>query len=479
MIKLDLIRSSIFWVVMLGCSLPTWSQSSLNQGPYFSYQNYFDWIVQNHPYSRQANLVIDKADAKMLKARGGFDPKLKSDVEQKSFDGKNYFTIGEVGVEAPSMMGLKFKSAYTWSSGIFLNPEYNLPSQGQIVVGLSANLGQGLFIDERRADLKISRIFQNASETERKALLIDLLLIGNDIYWDWVFNHEVLDVYQNAVAVAQERLNNTRESFFNGDKPAIDTLESFILLQDWQNQNADAILAVNNATLMLSNFLWSEDDVPSPFIGNIQAPQLEELPSVLLPYEEIVELDNIPELKLYDFELQSLDVERQLKIDKLKPKFELEYNLLSNGDSFFNDDTQRGLNNLLTENYKWGLMASFPLFLRKERGDLDLIKIKQSKTVLKQQSKRLELGNKLNAIKNDLNTFLQQIELTEDMVENYERLLEAEMIKFNIGESSVFLVNSRQQKLLEAQIKLTKLIILYHKTKTKLELTNGSLVQAY
>ena len=40
------------------------------------------------------------------------------------------------------------------------------------------------------------------------------------------------------------------------------------------------------------------------------------------------------------------------------------------------------------------------------------------------------------------------------MVENYEKLLEAEIRKFDIGESSLFLINSRESKLIEARIKL-------------------------
>jgi len=40
------------------------------------------------------------------------------------------------------------------------------------------------------------------------------------------------------------------------------------------------------------------------------------------------------------------------------------------------------------------------------------------------------------------------------MTQNYSALLEAEKTKFSIGESSVFLLNSRENKLFEAQEKL-------------------------
>ena len=440
--------------------------------------DYFDWIVRNHPYARQANTIRMQADAELLKARGAFDPKLFSDIEQKSFDGKDYFTIGSVGIETPSQFGLKFKGSYEWSRGIFLSPEDNLPADGQGVLGVSANLGQGLLIDERRAGVRQAQIFQAASKFERQAMLNEVLLDGNNLYWDWVFNNEVRATYERAVAVAYQRLENTKESFFNGDKPAIDTLESYI---QWQSRNAQLVevkLAFQNAGIALTNFLWTEDELPFQLAKNMQAPSLYEMEMTGHVYNDLINFDNIPELRLYNYELESLDVDRRLKTDKLKPVFNLEYNLLTQGDNFFTDD-DRGLSNLFFQNYKWGLRASFPLFLRKERGAIEGVKIKQSNTLLKFKAKRQEISTKVEALRNELITIRNQININRENVTNYQSLLDAENIKFEIGESSLFLVNAREQKLLDAQVKLSKFLSLYQKTLTKLRLTDGTLIQQF
>jgi outer membrane protein TolC len=47
--------------------------------------------------------------------------------------------------------------------------------------------------------------------------------------------------------------------------------------------------------------------------------------------------------------------------------------------------------------------------------------------------------------------------LYRETVANYQRLLDAELRKFSIGESSIFLINSRENKLIDAQLKLIKL----------------------
>ena len=96
-------------------------------------------------------------------------------------------------------------------------------------------------------------------------------------------------------------------------------------------------------------------------------------------------------------------------------------------------------------------------------------------TDYKLQQKRLELTNKVGQYYNDLVNLQQQIDLNEDMVTNYQRLLDAENRKFSIGESSIFLINSREQKLIEAQLKLAKLRGDFWKVRAGLNWAAGTL----
>jgi outer membrane protein TolC len=54
------------------------------------------------------------------------------------------------------------------------------------------------------------------------------------------------------------------------------------------------------------------------------------------------------------------------------------------------------------------------------------------------------------------------------MVNNYEQLRNGEVQKFEAGESSIFLINSRETKLIEAQAKLIDLQGKYEKEKATL-----------
>ena len=50
---------------------------------------YLGYVKTYHPIVKQANLVIDNSEAKLLKARGAFDPKIEVDFDKKQFKDKH------------------------------------------------------------------------------------------------------------------------------------------------------------------------------------------------------------------------------------------------------------------------------------------------------------------------------------------------------------------------------------------------------
>ena len=442
---------TLFFILLL---LPTVNA----QDQAFSLEEYLELVRQNHPMSRQAVLLNEQANANMLKARGGFDPKLYGDWERKSFDGQNYFNIGEGGMKLPTWYGIEGKLGYNWTSGVFLNPENKLPANGQAIVGLKVPLLQGLVIDQRRAGLFQARIIRNANSNEQRLLMNNLLFDAAKIYWEWALSNAYFSVYERAVDVATQRYEAVKISYVQGDEPAIDTLEAYIQVQDRTLQRNDARLLLRNATLSLRNFLWGNEN-PLPIdttrqpVGLAAASQNINLLSA--PADELVA--SHPELLGYDFKIQELEVERRLKAEMLKPRVDVEYNLLGDGVDLRPNEDNGAVSDLLRENYKLGASVSFPLFLRKERGGLRLTDLKLTEAGLGMTQKRQELRNKISAYQNNLKNLRQQIVLATQMRENYVRLLRAENIKFEIGESSLFLINSRENKLIEAELKLAKL----------------------
>ena len=455
------------------------SAQVVNVDKRLSQADFFELIKAYHPVVRQAGLLSDQAMAQLRTARGGFDPKLYSDINQKRFKDDEYWHLSEYGLKVPTWFGIEAKASYEWNSGIYQNPERNVPNEGLGSIGISMPLGQGLFIDERRAALKQAKIFREMAEGQQLQVLNDLLLDAAKAYWEWSQAYERTVLLENALDLATLRYEGVVESYVQGDKPAIDTLESYILVQDREVNLLEAQVVLQNTQLIVSNFLWFENDLPLELEEGVEPDRLTELPyqtdlpSALADSVIEMQVNTHPILMQYNFKLQQLDVERRMKIEKLKPKLNVNYNLLTTGAEIPNGDVFP--DPYYNQNYKFGISASIPLLFREGRGSLGQTKIKIEQTNLKIDLKRLELINKVRSYQNELMGLNQQIVIYEDAVANYQLMLDGENAKFQNGESSIFLINSREVKLLDAQNKLVALKTKYRKALAGLSWALGQL----
>jgi outer membrane protein TolC len=150
--------------------------------------------------------------------------------------------------------------------------------------------------------------------------------------------------------------------------------------------------------------------------------------------------------------LIQLDMDLKMKKDKLKPRLNIQYNPLSEAIG------SRTITDYNINNYKWGLEFKMPLFLRKERGDVKMADLKIKDTELDLKQKTIELEAKLSNYIAEWSNTRNQMENFQIAVNQYRQMLEAERRLFDLGESSLFLINTREQAYIQANIKLTELI---------------------
>lgn len=447
-----------------------YAQSLPDSSRQLSPQQFMALVDEHHPLAKQAALLPVRAQAGLMRARGGFDPKLSAEWSQKQYEGKEYYGLLDAGLKIPLWAG-EAKIGYSWSQGLYLNPEEIVPLQGLSLAGVQFPLLQGLLIDQRRADVQQARIFVSVSENERRAMLNDLYLHAATTYWDWAGAHSAVGFFETSVRVAGERLDAVRQSFQLGDRPAIDTTEALLNLQDRLYQLNAAKLQRQNAALALSVFLWTADGLPLEADTSLRPVDPFALAAEAIPFDSLAFLaaalrEAHPLLVEYAFKLKSLDVERRLKAEKLKPKLDAEYNALAEAFNYVGGNEP--YTPAIAQNYKWGVRFSMPLFLRTERGDLEMTRVKQREAELQLALKQRELEAKVQQAGFKIATYAEQIALYRSTVENYRQLFEAERYRFSVGESSLFLVNSRESKLLEAQVKLLELYVSYHQARAAL-----------
>jgi outer membrane protein TolC len=181
----------------------------------------------------------------------------------------------------------------------------------------------------------------------------------------------------------------------------------------------------------------------------------------LLQLEDFV-LEDHPKIRALDFKIDQLRVNQNLKAEMLKPQLDLEYN-------FINERVNQVDNlNFNASEYKAGVYFRLPLFLRKERGDLKLAKIKVNEAELDLDFETLQLQNKIQASRSEILSYNAQLIIFKSIVQDNSDLLRAEERKFSFGESSVFLINFREVGLIDARVKEIKAFELLLKSKADL-----------
>ncbi len=372
--------------------------------------------------------------------------------------------------------GIEVSAGYDFVYGVRVNNESKLPDDGLGYLGISVPLLKNMLMDKQRATLRKAQIFRDASEQQRLLILNDLLLDALKAYYNWSYAYNEYQIYSQATDVALLRFNATVQANLFGDRAAIDTTEALTQLQSRQFQLNDTRLLFLNSGLALHNYLWMENEQPRLFDTTITPAQLtSEFTRQELALTQLDELvyqlkQTHPVLLNYNFKLRQLDIERRLKIENLKPTLNAKYNLLSERFNF-----QRNIGIIFTNNYKFGINFSMPLAFMQGRGALRLTKIEIQNTRYAIDYKLQELTTKLKSYFNELINLQQQTKLYQETVRGFKTLFDGETIRFNNGESSLFLVNARENLYLDSQVKLRELQAKYFKTEAELKWAAGNI----
>ena len=410
---------------------------------------YLSLIRLYHPVALQAGLSIEKAFYIRREAIGGFDPRLELAHEQKVFNGLTYYDYMVPQVKMPLWYGMDLKGSYTTYNGDFVNPENKVPMEGLGFVGLSVPLGRGLLIDERRAAVKQAKIFQVMAVNEQQQIINQLFADATNAYVKWLNSWLNTKIYRQAVILAEQRADGVKLLYKNGDRPAIDTLEALVLVQSRQQKLTEYENKLLNSKNDLASYMWLENLVPvDPAL--IDAVPDEGLLSLTLPESLLKEKSTTiaslnPEVKNYGLKIEQSEVDRKLKLDEIKPSLNLNLGLLNSGRNILGNMNANWLQN----NQKFGFTFSMPLSFTKQRASYSLAKLKLKEAKYAFLDKSNLLAIKWENYRNDLLNLDSQLKLFEDMKENSDGLLKGEEIKFKAGESSLFLINAREQKLLE------------------------------
>ena len=451
------------------------SFTSIAQTPVL-YPEAFLKIVQTyHPLAKQASIGVQKSEAQILQARGGFDPILSHYSTQKTFDGKNYYTYNAPELSIPTWYGIELNSGIENLRGSRVNPDQTLGETSYI--GITVPLAKNLVMDQRRASLQQAKLMNKMALQEQRSILNDLFSDAMASYWNWVKSVRVLRIVNQNLQIATARVSFVKQSVELGERPAVDTVEAITQQQYFENLYQQKFVERENSRLSLSVYLWQENNTPQELSAEVQPAE------VVNEFAWIAEFDlnlnsllekayaNHPDLSAYQFKIEGLQVERKLKFQSLLPKLDFTYNALSKGLT-----PSVEVRPLFENNYQYGIKFEMPLRLSKGRADYQLAKLKIQEESLNLAQKKQQIQVKVSSYFNEVEALKKQINTQQKAVLNYQALVKAEEARFEQGESSLFLINSRETKAMEAAEKLTELKAYLFKAIYALQASAGVLI---
>lgn len=452
----------IILLLILVAGYTSYAQDTLRV---LSLNAFLSHVREHHPVSLVATNSVEQAGQAVRLSKGSFDPAVFAGIDQKYFDGVTYYSTLSTGVKIPTRLGVDFKAAADWNSGQYLNPQLRVPADGLTYLGVEVPVGRGLFTDDRRTQLKRAEVTFRQSVTERQLTLNDLLYEAGQAFLNWQEQQAQLDLAREGLGLAALRLDQVKTAAEIGDRPSIDTTEAAAQYFNRLIEVDQRLLNEMNARLQVAQYLWDEGLIPLELETYVRAEPLEPTRPPLAAPEAV---EDHPWLSWYDLKLQDLNLEKRLKTEQLKPQLNFSYNLLQTPDDLVSA-------NLSFTNYKWGASFYVPILLRKERAALQITKLKIASAQYELQMKEREINIKNLQVANEWNTNWAQSQSAEQASRRYLDLTVAERSLFELGESSLFLVNAREMSYLGAQSKYIEYAAKTRKSALAAEYARGEL----
>ena len=418
-----------------------------------SIDNIIEIVRSYHPIVKQSFIKNEIAKNELTSAKGIFDPSIQFNNQEKSFDNKFYYQYNNTELKIPTWYGIDLKAGIEYNTGDKMDPSFTKNKSSFVGVGIDPFAG--ILVDKRKSIVKQAQQMTELTKNEQILVINDLMLDAINAYWNWsnaYYNYEIINKsVKNNVA----RYEIIKKSYVSGDRAPIDTTEALTQLKTFEMMASQAFLELQKTKFELSNYCWSEKGSPYELSENIKPTNNFKLTEI-----NAIELSNLensileayrthPKIKMMDSKLNILDIEKRMKIVELFPSLKLNYNALDNDYNFSNLVSIPNYAN----NYKYGISITMPLFQRQARGALSKTKNKIQDVQWDRKYVNFEIENKIKGTYAEFYALKTQINANEDILMANKLLFETENTKFQMGESSLFIINSRELKLIETEQK--------------------------
>lgn len=398
-------------------------------------------VLKFLPLIEEANLKYEMAKGESTSAEGAFDHKLivksRNRIENK-YDNQFLETTIE---RATPWKGLGLIVGHRQGLGHFpaYDGKYQTSGAGEVFAGLTLPVMRNFSLDENRAELFGRRIDVQIAKEQlilKKNIYLHKAL---SLYYKFLLENKKLKIRKSILELAENRQLMLEKKHLAGDIEKIKLIDNKRSIDKRRDELLKTELDITKVKAELSLYVRDAQGNPVNYI----VPQELEAPTKLSLVER-KNLDQVPQLKILNYEIEKLQIQEKL-YDQLKlPGLNLE--LLG----------ARELSGNLPydpQSLQVGVKFDIPLENRKAEGK-SVAAVYKSKAVEKQ---RLFTYQELNRYYDmtllSIQIGQQRWEITSREFQNTLTMAEAEKRRWFQGATDLFIVNLREQDVADADVK--------------------------
>ncbi len=408
------------------------------------------------------------ASARRLEVQGVFDPSLASLDGYTLMQNTSKFAIrkrvifNQPAVEIPFRSGIRLLGTYRYNPRSAQSNFIETGWKGEYAGGVMVPLMRGLIVNEKETNEKIAKIEEPVATQVFSLTRLDILLRASVVYWNWVGAQRKLAVTRRLVQISQVLVDAARKRANSGDLPLIEVTEAE---EDIQRRKADEIasdLEFKKSTFDLSVFLFDNNRRPCPYLAELNVP-----PDWPLPVEftrEQTEASIVraiarrPELKRIALQRDQFRLRLRLAKNDLLPQADAQYTQGHDGGA-------SGIGMV----YRAQVLFNQPLYLRGARGRMKAnefnIEALNSDEIAERQrivADVMTAAAAINAAHQRYLAVLLQTKKAEDVYQGEQK-------RFNLGDSTVFLVTQRERQLFDARVNLINTQVEYLQAQARMK----------
>lgn len=416
-------------------------------------------VEKSYPLVLAAEKLLTEAEYNYLAAEGAFDLQFRSMGTTKPL-GFYQNNASDSFIEKPTPLGgTSFFAGYRIGRGTF--PAYDGRREtndlGEVRAGALIPLFRNQQIDKNRADLRKAEIDRKLAELSIQKLKIELIREATRRYWKWVATGQDYLVYKDLLEIAKVREGQISDRIKLGDLPKIESADNRRAILQRESQFVSAERELHKAAIDLSLFLREPD-------GKLITPSNNRLPigfpKTLDPKDLDIELSlkkaykNRPEIKDMEFKRDKVSVDRDLGYNSAKPQVDL---LVAASQDFGPGSITRAKPEL-----EASLVLNVPLQTRRPRGLIGASEAKLSQLDQELQFTKDKIHTEIHDTISEVIATGKRVAIAKNEFELAKKLEELERERFFLGDSTLLIVNIREQTTSEAAIREIKALFDHH-----------------